>query len=253
MEHRWGMAIDLDRCTGCEACVVACHAENNTPISTPEEAAKGRAFHWLRVDRYYEGEFPDVKVKYMPVMCQHCDDAPCEPVCPVYATYHNEEGLNVQVYNRCVGTRYCGNNCPYTVRFFNWFAPEWPQPLELQHNPDVAVRMGGVMEKCTFCVQRIQNAKIRAKAQIRSGQRPGSVSAVLPDGEIETACQQACPTEAIVFGDLSDKDSRVARMHEDRRSYALLPEMYTKPRNRFLARVRNPNPAYLAALQGGRE
>jgi len=165
MEHRWGMAIDLDRCTGCEACVVACHAENNIPISTPTEAAKGRAFHWLRVDRYYEGEFPDVKVKYMPVMCQHCDDAPCEPVCPVYATYHNEEGLNVQVYNRCVGTRYCGNNCPYTVRFFNWFEPQWPEPLELQHNPDVAVRMNGVMEKCTFCVQRIKRGKNDASAK----------------------------------------------------------------------------------------
>ena len=125
MEHRWGMAIDLDRCTGCQACVVACHAENNLPLSDPESAAKGRAVHWIRVDRYYEGEFPNIRVKYMPVLCQHCDDAPCEPVCPVYATYKNSEGLNVQVYNRCVGTRYCANNCPYSVRFFNWFDPAW--------------------------------------------------------------------------------------------------------------------------------
>ena len=153
------MAIDLDRCTGCEACVVACHAENNLPVSNPDQAARGRTAHWIRVDRYYEGEFPDVKVKYMPVLCQQCDNAPCEPVCPVYATYHNQEGLNVQVYNRCVGTFYCANNCPYTVRYFNWFAPEWPQPLELQHNPDVAVRMPGVMEKCTFCIQRIKRGK----------------------------------------------------------------------------------------------
>ncbi len=131
MEHRWGMSIDLDRCTGCEACVVACHAENNLPVSSPDQAEKGRTAHWIRVDRYYEGEFPDVKVKYRPVLCQQCDNAPCEPVCPTYATYHNAEGLNVQVYNRCVGTFYCANNCPYTVRFFNWFAPEWPEPLAI--------------------------------------------------------------------------------------------------------------------------
>ena len=129
--HRWGMAIDLDRCTGCQACVAACHAENNLPLSDPESAGKGRAVHWIRVDRYYEGEFPEIRVKYMPVLCQHCDEAPCEPVCPVYATYKNPEGLNVQVYNRCVGTRYCANNCPYSVRFFNWFDPVWPSPLGL--------------------------------------------------------------------------------------------------------------------------
>src|SRR5204863_332226 len=155
----WGLPVDLDRCTGCEACVVACHAENNLPISTPEQAATGRTVHWIRVDRYYEGEFPDVKVKYMPVLCQHCEEAPCEPVCPTYATYHNNEGLNVQVYNRCVGTFYCANNCPYTVRYFNWFDPVWPEPMQLQHNPDVSVRMAGVMEKCSFCIQRIKRSK----------------------------------------------------------------------------------------------
>jgi len=207
--------------------VVACHAENNIPISTPEEAAKGRAFHWLRVDRYYEGEFPDVKVKYMPVMCQHCDDAPCEPVCPVYATYHNEEGLNVQVYNRCVGTRYCGNNCPYTVRFFNWFAPEWPQPLELQHNPDVAVRMGGVMEKCTFCVQRIKRGKNDAASEGRG----------VKDGEITPACAQSCPAEAITFGDLNEKESKVSRLAESGRATKLLEELGTKPKVFYLQRL----------------
>src|SRR5215831_5905567 len=163
MEHRWGMAIDLDRCTGCQACVVACHAENNLPVSTAEEAAKGRTAHWIRVDRYYEGTFPDIKVKYVPVLCQHCGDAPCEPVCPVFATYHNPEGLNVQVYNRCVGTRYCQNNCPYRVRAFDYFDYDFPEPLNLQLNPDVTVRTKGVMEKCTFCSQRIREAKDHAQ------------------------------------------------------------------------------------------
>jgi molybdopterin-containing oxidoreductase family iron-sulfur binding subunit len=226
MEHRWGMAIDLDRCTGCEACVVACHAENNIPVSPPVEAAKGRTFHWIRVDRYYEGEFPDIKVKYMPVLCQHCDDAPCEPVCPVYATYHNPEGLNVQVYNRCVGTRYCGNNCPYSVRFFNWFEPEWPEPLGLQLNPDVAVRMGGVMEKCAFCTQRIQRAKMDAAG------RP------LADGEIQPACVQSCPAEAMTFGDLNDPESKVSRMAESGRSSRLLEELGTRPKVFYLKRAK---------------
>ena len=145
-EHRWGMAIDLDRCTGCEACVVACHAENNLPVSNPEQAAQGRTAHWIRVDRYYEGEFPNLKVKYMPVLCQQCDNAPCEPVCPVYATYHTPEGLNAQVYNRCVGTRYCSNNCPYKVRTFNWRDAKFERPLDMQLNPDVTVGSRGVME-----------------------------------------------------------------------------------------------------------
>jgi molybdopterin-containing oxidoreductase family iron-sulfur binding subunit len=228
MEHRWGMAIDLDRCTGCEACVVACHAENNLPLSRPEEAAKGRAVHWIRVDRYYEGEFPDVKVKYMPVLCQHCDDAPCEPVCPVYATYHNAEGLNVQVYNRCVGTFYCANNCPYAVRFFNWFAPEWPEPLALQHNPDVAVRAGGVMEKCTFCIQRIK----RAKQGAARDHRP------LADGDVQPACVQSCPAEAMVFGDLNDPESKVSRLARNGRATRLLDELGTKPKVFYLQKAK---------------
>ena len=224
--HSWGMAIDLDRCTGCEACVAACHAENNLPVSTPDSAAKGRTFHWIRVDRYYEGEFPDVKVKYMPVLCQQCDDAPCEPVCPVHATYQNAEGLNVQVYNRCVGTRYCANNCPYTVRYFNWFEPEWPEPLQLQHNPDVSVRPSGVIEKCTFCVQRIKRAKLDATHDGRP----------LADGDVKPACVQSCPAEAMVFGDLNDPSSKVAALARSGRAKRLLEELGTRPKVFYLER-----------------
>jgi Fe-S-cluster-containing dehydrogenase component len=228
MEHRWGMAIDLDRCTGCEACVVACHAENNVPTADPHEAARGRAMHWIRVDRYYEGDFPEVRVKYMPVLCQHCDDAPCEPVCPVYATYENPEGLNVQVYNRCVGTFYCANNCPYTVRSFNFFKPNWDAPLELQHNPDVSIRPGGVMEKCTFCIQRIKRAKGEAKAAGKP----------LSDGDVQPACVQSCPAEAMVFGDLNDPESKVARLAESSRATRLLEELGTKPKVFYLQRAK---------------
>jgi len=225
--HRWGMAIDIDRCTGCQACVTACHAENNIPLSAPESAAKGRAVHWIRVDRYYEGEFPDIKVKHMPVLCQHCEDAPCEPVCPVYATYQNPEGLNVQVYNRCVGTRYCANNCPYSVRFFNWFDPVWPQPLNLQHNPDVSIRVGGVMEKCTFCIQRISRTELDAKTENRP----------VADGEVQPACVQSCPAEAMVFGDLNDPESKVSRLAGSGRAQRLLEEVGAKPKVFYLQKA----------------
>lgn len=225
--HSWGMAIDLDRCTGCQACVAACHAENNLPLSDPDSAAKGRAVHWIRVDRYYEGEFPDIRVKHIPVLCQQCDEAPCEPVCPVYATYKNPEGLNVQVYNRCVGTRYCANNCPYSVRFFNWFDPVWPSPLGLQHNPDVSIRMGGVMEKCTFCIQRIK----RGKTEANDEKRP------LADGDIQPACVQSCPAEAMVFGDLNDPESKVSRLAAAGRSTRLLEELGTKPKVFYLQKA----------------
>ena len=225
--HRWGMAIDLDRCTGCQACVAACHAENNLPLSDPESAARGRAVHWIRVDRYYEGEFPNIRVKHMPVLCQHCDEAPCEPVCPVYATYKNPEGLNVQVYNRCVGTRYCANNCPYSVRFFNWFDPVWPEPLGLQHNPDVSIRMAGVMEKCTFCIQRIKRTEAEAKGENRA----------VADGEVQPACAQSCPAEAMVFGDLNDPESKVSRMAASGRSTRLLEELGTEPKVFYLKRA----------------
>ena len=219
-EHRWGMAIDLDRCTGCQACVAACHAENNLPVSNPEQAALGRAVHWIRVDRYYEREFPNIRVKHRPVLCQQCDEAPCEPVCPVYATYKNPEGLNVQVYNRCVGTRYCANNCPYSVRFFNWFDPEWPEPLQLQHNPDVSIRESGVMEKCTFCIQRIKRAEEEGA------------------NNLQPACVQSCPAEAMVFGDLNDPESKVSQLAENSRATQFLEELGTKPKVFYLERVK---------------
>jgi molybdopterin-containing oxidoreductase family iron-sulfur binding subunit len=259
--HRWAMAIDLSTCTGCNACAVACQAENNIPVVGRKEVINNREMSWIRIDRYFKGSVEDPEVVHQPLGCQHCEQAPCEQVCPVGATTHSDEGLNDMAYNRCIGTRYCANNCPYKVRRFNFldWNKEWRDARNkvrrLLFNPEVTVRMRGVMEKCTFCVQRIQNAKIRTKAAVRSGQQPGSIAGPMPDGAVETACQQACPTEAIVFGDLSDKDSRVSRLHEDRRSYALLPETYTKPRNRFLARVRNPNPNLAAAApqQGGHE
>ncbi len=228
-EHvpQWAMAIDLDRCTGCEACVVACDAENNVPTAGDEQASMGRAKHWIRIDRYYEGEFPDIKVKYRPVLCQQCDSAPCEPVCPVYATYQNAEGLNVQIYNRCIGTRYCANNCPYTVRFYNWFPPEWTEPLGLQLNPDVSIRPSGVVEKCTFCAHKIKRAKLDASAE----ERP------LSDGDVQPACVRSCPAEAMVFGDMSDPKSSVSKAIGSGRSGQLLAELGTQPRVFYLEKA----------------
>ncbi len=218
--------VDQNECTGCEACVVACHAENNIPTVGEKEAAKGRAMHWIRVERYYEGDFPDVKVKFQPVFCQQCDAAPCEPVCPTFASYHTAEGLNGQVYNRCIGTRYCANACPYGVRFFNFFNPVWEKPLHLQLNPDVSVREVGVMEKCTFCVQRIKAAEIAAEAEKRN----------LKDGEVQPACAQTCPPKALVFGDLNDPESEVARLAKSNRATKLLDELGTAPKVIYLQR-----------------
>jgi molybdopterin-containing oxidoreductase family iron-sulfur binding subunit len=220
------MVIDLDRCTGCEACVVACHAENNIATVGEQEASRSRAKHWIRVERYYEGEFPDVKVKFQPVLCQQCDAAPCEPVCPTFASYHTAEGLNGQIYNRCIGTRYCANACPYNVRFFNFYNPAWDKPLDLQLNPDVSVRSVGVMEKCTFCVQRIKAAEIQAAAE----KRP------VKDGEIQPACVESCPTSAMVFGDLNDPESEASRLANSRRSTKLLAELGTRPKVTYLQR-----------------
>ncbi len=226
MAHKWSMVIDLDRCTGCEACVVACRAENNIPTAGEAQAAQGRAIHWIRVERYWEGEFPEVRVKFRPVLCQHCDAAPCEPVCPTFASHHTSEGLNAQTYNRCIGTRYCANACPYTVRFFNFFNPAWDKPFHLQLNPDVSVREVGVVEKCTFCVQRIQSAETQAKAENRE----------LKDGEVKPACVQTCPTKALVFGNLNDSSSEVARLSRANRATKLLGELGTLPKVTYLER-----------------
>ncbi|HTG13753.1 MAG TPA: 4Fe-4S dicluster domain-containing protein [Blastocatellia bacterium] len=221
---QWAMVIDLDRCTGCEACVVACRVENNIPTVGPEEAAKGRSINWIRIERYVEGEYPDVKVKFMPVLCQHCEEAPCEPVCPVYATYHTDEGLNAQVYNRCVGTRYCANNCPYTVRFFNFFDPVWDAPLEKSLNPEVSVRTRGVMEKCTFCIQRIRKGEDKARDEGRE----------VRDGDVVPACVQTCTTKAMYFGNIADPESEVSKLSKSNRATRLLEELGTKPRVIYL-------------------
>lgn len=231
--HSWGMVIDIDRCTGCQACVVACKAENNIPINTEEDFLQRRAKEWIRIERYWEGEFPNVKARFLPVLCQQCGNAPCEPVCPVYATYHNPEGLNAQIYNRCVGTRFCANNCPYDVRFFNWKEPEWADPLNLQLNPDVTVRSKGIMEKCTFCVQRISRTKRDVEG--REG-RP------IRDGELQPACAQTCPTDAIIFGDWADPNSRISILANDRRNYELLGHLGTEPTVVYLKKV-DPNAA----------
>ena len=226
--YRWGMAVDVDACIGCQACVVACHAENNVAIVGKAEAAYGRQVSWLRIERWAEGPADHPHNGFLPMFCQHCEVAPCEPVCPVFAAYHTEEGLNGQVYNRCVGTRYCGNNCPYHVRRFNWWNYEFPSPLEIQLNPDVTVRQLGIMEKCTMCIQRIVAGKDHAHRDEKRAVR---------DGDIQTACQQTCPTKAITFGNMKDEGSAVSKLAHAARAYNVLDEVGTQPNVHYLKKV----------------
>jgi anaerobic selenocysteine-containing dehydrogenase/Fe-S-cluster-containing dehydrogenase component len=228
-EHRWGMTIDLNACTGCSACVTACYAENNLPVVGAEEVARGHIMSWMRIERFVPEKADAPLLHIAPMLCQQCDNAPCEPVCPVYAAYHTTDGLNGQVYNRCIGTRYCNNNCPYKVRRFNWFKPAWPAPLQLQLNPDVTVRGAGVMEKCTFCVQRIRAEEMDASAEGRP----------VRDGDIVPACAQACPARAITFGDLNDPESAVVRRRTEQqpRGYRALEELNTEPAIVYLQRI----------------
>ena len=252
-EHRFGMAIDLDICTGCNSCSTACYAENNLAVVGKDRFEKGQGMHWLRIERYWdeiEGDFAEQGAKFIPMMCQQCGAATCEPVCPVAATYHTPDGLNAQVYNRCIGSRYCSNNCPFRVRYFNfwsYYEDSWPEPLHMQLNPDLSVRDKGVMEKCTYCIQRIRVAKDTAQREERA----------LVDGDFTTACQQACPTDAIVFGDTMDPKSRVSKMwakhqvhrgpvtqRKDKtdgevRGYRVFDELNVDPSTMYLERVRD--------------
>ncbi|HTX92739.1 MAG TPA: 4Fe-4S dicluster domain-containing protein [Anaerolineales bacterium] len=222
---KWGMVIDQDLCMGCQACVTACAMENNIPFVGEEDAGYGRGMHWIRTERFWTGTYPNISTGYQPMFCQQCGHAPCEPVCPVFASVHSEsEQLNVQVYNRCVGTRYCANNCPYQVRAFNWRDFTRPEPLNNQFNPDVTVRRRGVMEKCTFCIQRIRRVEDQAHSENRA----------VMDGEVQPACAQACPASAITFGRIDDPNTQVSQLARNGRNYKMLEELGTLPRVTYL-------------------
>ena len=257
--YQWGMVIDLNKCTSCNTCITSCQAENNIPVVGKEEIKNGRELHWMRVDRYYEGDENNPDLVSQPVTCLHCENAPCEQVCPVAATVHDKEGLNVMVYNRCVGTRYCSDNCPVKVRRFNFFdyhqrnphaknkerfhffdyMKEPPETLKMQFNPDVTVRMRGVMEKCTYCIQRIKSATQTASNENRE----------IVDGEVVSACQQACPADAIVMGNINDPDSEIARLRKRTRNYSILEQLLLRARTTYLAAVYNPNPNLVEAYK----
>ena len=224
--YRWAMIVDMDRCIGCGACVVACYAENNIGIVGEDRIVEGREMAWLQIQRYQDPA-DTTRLTFLPMMCQHCDNAPCEAVCPVYAPHHSKEGLNNQIYNRCIGTRFCAQNCPYKVRRFNWFEWQWPEPLDKQLNPNVTVRTKGVMEKCSFCIQRIKSAHNSAKNQKRA----------IRDGEVVPACAQTCPTGVFTFGSLMDKSSRVSLMIKDPRAYQVMGYLNTKPAVIYLKKV----------------
>jgi molybdopterin-containing oxidoreductase family iron-sulfur binding subunit len=237
-DNAWGMSIDMNSCTGCNACIVSCYAENNIAVVGKQQVRIGRNMQWLRIDTYFEGDLSAPRAHFQPMACQHCENAPCEQVCPVGATVHTPEGLNTMVYNRCVGTRYCSNNCPYKVRRFNFllYSDFETESLKLSRNPDVSVRSRGVMEKCSYCIQRITAARIEADKENRA----------IADGEVVTACQQACPASAITFGNINDKGSRVAKLQADERSYQVLADQNTRPRTKYVAAVLNTN----AELEG---
>jgi len=223
---RYGMAIDLDRCVGCQSCVVACKVENNVPFSSPEESAQGREIAWIQVVPELEGEFPNLRARHVPMLCMHCDVPPCVPVCPTGATYKSEStGIVGQIYPRCIGCRFCTVACPYTVKYFNWYTPAWPEEMESRLPPDVSIREKGLVEKCTFCSHRFEKARDRAKAK----KRP------LREGDYTTACQDACPTQAIVFGDLDDPGSRVSGMSRSTRAYRYQEELGTEPKVYYLS------------------